>query len=79
MVIINLTPEQTQLMLNTSEPIYLHDSTGKRLGTVTKSTDVSSITEEEIQEYLRIAKSDGPWYTTAEVLAMLAALEAEGK
>jgi len=77
MVIINLTPEQTQLMLNATEAIYLHDPAGKRVGTVKKLPEGCAFAEEEIEEYRRIAKSAGPWYTYEEVLAKLSAIDAE--
>ena len=79
MVIINLTPEQAQLMQNTQEEIYLHDPLGKTLGYVKKLPKETSITAEEIEEYRRRAKSPGPWYTFEEVLAKLKALEAESR
>jgi len=79
MIIIQLTPEQSALMCNANDTIYLHDSSGKAVGTVKMHPDDNPFTPEEIEEYQRRAKSPGPRYTTAQVLDHLMQLAVEGK
>lgn len=81
MVIINLTPEQTQLMLNANEPVYLHDSSGRTIGTAKKLPVKSAFTPAEIDEALERAKTvkpeDGMVYE--QVLKKLESLSTENR
>jgi hypothetical protein len=65
-----LSDEQARLLSLSKEVVEVVDQDGKHLGYVT--TDFSA---EEIAEAERRAGSDGPWYTTDEVLKHLKSLE----
>jgi hypothetical protein len=62
-------------LLNLKEPLELCDESGRTLAKVKPAVDLSQygplepqVSKEELE---RRARSDGPWYTTAEVLAHL--------
>jgi len=79
MVVINLTPEQTKLIGETDETVYLRDESGMILGSVSRVPKESPFTPEEIELFLQRAKSEQPGYTFDQILARFKALEAEGK
>ena len=79
MISLQLTPEQSALMLNANEPVYLLDADGKKVGTAKKFSTNGSFTEEEIEAARRAARTPGPRFTTAQVLEMLAEMDAQPK
>jgi hypothetical protein len=81
MVIIKLTPEQTQLMLSANEMVYLHDSSGNTLGTAKKLPVKSAFSATEIEDALARAKNVKPedGLTYEAVLKKLDSLPAENR
>jgi hypothetical protein len=73
-----ITHEQARLLAGASFPIAIRDPDGKLMGYVSAS-DVPQkphgFTPEQIAEARRRADSDGPWYTTQQVLEHLRSLE----
>jgi len=69
---IRLTKDQLSILDESHGSAVLLDEHGMPVGYVSPP-----LTEAEMQELRRRADSDGPWYTTAEVLAHLKSLEHE--
>ena len=67
---IVLSDEQAQAIRSATGPVQLLDREGKLLGYVPRP-----LTNERIAELNRRAESDGPWYTTQQVLEHLASLD----
>jgi hypothetical protein len=70
MMQIVLSDEQAQAIRNATGPVELRDQEGKLLGHVPRP-----FTSERIADARRRAESDGPWYTTQQVLEHLASLD----
>jgi hypothetical protein len=73
---ITLTPEQAQILSVGDPPIVLRGPDGKVMGYVARSGSFVTpkeplFTPEEIAEAEKGLDSDGPWYTTKEVLESL--------
>jgi hypothetical protein len=69
---IILNDDQVQTVRKATDTVVLCDQSGVLLGVVTQKVMASP---EEIAEARRRLNSDGPWYTTAEMLARLHASE----
>ena len=69
-----LTDEQANAIRHANGTIALCDPSGAFIGYVNREVH---FTPEEIAEAKRRGESPGPWYTTAEVLSHLRALEQE--
>lgn len=69
---ILLNDDQANVVRQATDPVELCDRSGILLGYVTRKVIA---TPEEIAEARRRLNSDGPWHTTAEVLARMRALE----
>ena len=65
-----LSDEQARLLSSTNEGVELVDQQGRHLGYV-----ALGFSPNDIAEAARRAGSDGPWYTTEEVLKHLESLE----
>jgi hypothetical protein len=72
MVQLIVDDAQAQLIRESSEPIEIVDRAGHRIGILDRDW-----TPEELAEAERLARSDGPWHTTQEVLANLRSLGSE--
>jgi hypothetical protein len=70
---IVLTPEQTSILNGTFKPLTVVDANGFVVGRVIQG----HFTKKQIEEAERIRNSDGPWYTTKEVLTHLKSLEVQ--
>jgi hypothetical protein len=70
MIQIILNDEQAQLFAAADDSVELRDARGRLLGLASRGP-----TEEEIAEARRRLASDGPWFTTQEVLDHLRSLE----
>ena len=73
---IILTPEQAAILSAADSPIVLRDPNGVVVGFVARrgqfaTPKVPLFTPEEIAEAERDLDSEGPWYTTKEVLESL--------
>ena len=66
-----LNAEQAQVVAKSLDPIQVCSPQGEVLGVLHLG-----ISREEILRLKQIAKSDGPWYTTDQVLEHLRSLEA---
>lgn len=79
MTTIYLSSEQSTLVANAKEPVAIVSCEGKHIcwvpETLPKVDANAGFTPEEIAEAMRDAESDGPWYTTAEVLEHLKSLD----
>lgn len=69
-----LDDNQAKLVRHSAEPVELIDQTGNRIGILPRPDEW---TPQELAETERLADSDGPWYTTAEVLDHLKTLGPE--
>ncbi len=69
-----LTDEQANTVRHANDTVALCDQGGGFIGYV--KTDIG-FTADEIDEAEKRAHSEGPWYTTAEVLSYLRTLEQE--
>jgi hypothetical protein len=67
---IVLSEEQAKVVASALQPIQVRDAKGTVLGVIP-----SIWTEEDIAEAKRRLASNGPWYTTEQVLAHLRSLE----
>jgi hypothetical protein len=67
-----LNHEQTSTIRGTSGSVEIVDESGILVGYLNRKT---LATPEEIAEAKRRLNSDGPWYTTAELLDHLKSLE----
>lgn len=67
---IRLTKEQLEILTASGGTAVLTDEEGHPVGYVSPPLSAT-----ELRELERRADSDGPWYTTAEVLAHLKSLE----
>ena len=67
-----LNAEQTKIIAKSLEPIQVCSPTGEVLGVIQPE-----ISREEIARLKQVAKSDGPWYTTEQVLQHLGTLESQ--
>ena len=67
---ITLNEDQVKLVTSSSAPVEVRDAGGTLLGYVSPLW-----TEEDFTEAQRILASDGPWHTTAEVVARLQTLK----
>lgn len=65
-----LNHEQAQVVVGALKPVQVRDSSGNLIGTFSPIW-----TEADIVKAKKILESDGPWKTTAEVLATLRAQE----
>lgn len=72
MVQLVVDDDQAQLIRESSEPIEIVDRTRSRIGILDRDW-----TPEELAETERLARSDGPWYTTQEVVAYLGSIGSE--
>jgi len=70
MVQVVLSREQAEQIARAREGVELLDEKGHSLGVVTRGYSA-----EELKLAQERARSDGPWYTTAEVLEHLRTLE----
>jgi hypothetical protein len=73
-----ITHEQAKVLSGATVPVAIRDPDGKLLGYVSPSEDKANLhgfTREEIARARQIADSDGPWYTTQQVLEHLRSLE----
>ena len=69
---IVLNEEQAKVVATSLQPVQVRDAQGNLLGTIPPIW-----TEEDIAEAKRVLASNGPWYTTEQVLAHLRSLEQE--
>jgi hypothetical protein len=67
---IVLSEEQAKVVASALQPVQVRDAKGTVLGVIP-----SIWTEEDIAEAKRRLASNGPWYTTEQVLAHLRSLE----
>jgi hypothetical protein len=67
---IVLSDEQAKVVATALQPVQVRDAKGTVLGVIP-----SIWTEEDIAEAKRRLASNGPWYTTEQVLAHLRSLE----
>jgi hypothetical protein len=67
---IVLSEEQAKVVASALQPIQVRDAKGTVLGVIP-----SIWTDEDIAEAKRRLASNGPWYTTEQVLAHLRSLE----
>jgi hypothetical protein len=70
MVQVILSKEQALQLERACEAVELLDPEGRSLGIVT-----TRLTAAQIEAGQKLARSDGPWYSTAEVLQHLESLE----
>ena len=70
MVQVVLTKEQAERIASADEGVELLDEEGRSLGIVTRG-----YSPEELKLAQERARSEGPWYTTEEVLEHLKTLE----
>jgi hypothetical protein len=70
MVQIVLTKEQAEKIARANEGVELLDEQGRSLGVLTRGYSA-----EELKLAKERARSEGPWYTTAQVLEYLQTLE----
>ncbi len=73
-----ITHEQAKVLSEATVPVAIRDPEGKLLGYASPSEHKPKshgFTREEIAETRRRADSDGPWYTTAQVLEHLRKLD----
>lgn len=68
---ITIDEQQAKIVLEASDEIEVRDPQGNRLGFVSRSFNAA-----EIAEAKRRLASNGPWYTTKEVLDHLRSLGA---
>lgn len=64
--------EQARIISESTEDVEIRDRTGRRLGAISRG-----FTPEQIAEAERRADSDGPWFTTEQVLERLRSLDAK--
>ena len=69
---IVLSDEQAQAVQEATGAIELRDREGRLLGYIRRP-----LTKERIAELRRRAESEGPWYTTEQVLQHLASLDGQ--
>ncbi|MFV0446689.1 MAG: hypothetical protein ACK5Q5_24215 [Planctomycetaceae bacterium] len=69
---IVLSPEQVQQLASAQDSVLLVDSAGQGIAYV-----VTGFTPTEVSAAERLADSEGPWLSTADVIARLAAAETE--
>lgn len=67
---IVLSDDQARVVATSLHPVQVRDAKGNLLGTIPPIW-----TEEDIAEAKRALASNGPWYTTEQVLAHLRSLE----
>ena len=67
-----LNAEQAQIVAKSLDPIQVCSPRGEVLGVLHPE-----ISREEIVRLKQIAKSDGPWYTTDQVLEQLRSLDSQ--
>jgi hypothetical protein len=67
---IILNDEQARVFVTAGESVELRDESGRLLGLASRGP-----TEEELAEARRRLASDGPWFTTQQVLDHLRSLE----
>ncbi len=82
MVQIVLTEEQEKVARSCPDELLVVDSRGAVVGSLRRSVipdDDPYFTREEIEDALKRMGSNEPTYTTAEVLAHLRELEAQGR
>ncbi|REK31060.1 MAG: hypothetical protein DWQ41_01140 [Planctomycetota bacterium] len=72
MVKITVSADAAAAIRSSSEMVALHDESGNCLGYVTPP-----LSDAEQAAIRRRLESDGPWYTTAEVLDHLKSLDTE--
>jgi hypothetical protein len=72
MVQLILNDDQARVIRESVEPVEIVDRTGNRIGILKRG---HQWTPEELAEAERRARSDGPWYSTQEVLDHLNSLE----
>ena len=69
---IILNKEQVQALQGATDGVQFRDAEGNLLGYIARP-----FTSERIADAKRRAESDGPWYTTEQVLKHLASLDQE--
>lgn len=79
---IVLTPEQAGVLAQADFPIAIRHPDGTTVAYISRAGNVYSgtgptFTSEEIAAAEQALKSDGPWYTTQEVLEHLRSLESK--
>lgn len=75
-----ISHEQAKLLASATVPVAIRDPDGNLLGYVSPGNTQAKrhgFTPEEIAEARERADSDGPWYTTDQVLEHLRSLERE--
>ena len=73
-----ISHEQAKILSDATLPVAIRDPDGKLVGYASPGADEPKshgFTREEIARARQIAESDGPWYTTQQVMEHLRSLE----
>jgi hypothetical protein len=74
-----VSDEQASMIVAAATPVPVHDQAGRLIGYVTPATDRKAPSAgpaaSQIREAEKRLDSNGPWYTTAQVMEHLRSLE----